>query len=157
MKKSILVVSSFFVVVSVLAQESFNASGGEISNSFGSISYSIGQVSDESISNSTGSVSQGVQQSYEISVLEIVENNLSLSLTVYPNPTQEQFNLRVGNFQNEQLKYRLLDFEGKVISEETMISEETTIDVKQLPAATYFVEVHNASKKVQTFKIIKNQ
>ena len=30
-------------------------------------------------------------------------------------------------------------------------------DMKQLPVATYFVEVHNEGKKVQTFKIIKNQ
>ena len=30
-------------------------------------------------------------------------------------------------------------------------------DMKQLPVVTYFVEVHNEGKKVQTFKIIKNQ
>ncbi len=157
MKKSILVVSSFFVVVSVLAQESFNASGGGISNSSGSISYSIGQVADESISNSTGSVSQGVQQTYEISVLEIVENNFSLSLTVYPNPTQEQINLRVGNFQNEQLTYRLLNLEGKIISQSAIISDETVIELKNIPTATYFLEVQFENKKMQTFKIIKNQ
>jgi hypothetical protein len=47
--------------------------------------------------------------------------------------------------------------EGKVISEETINSETTTIDMKQLPVATYFMEVNNEGKKVQTFKIIKNQ
>jgi hypothetical protein len=75
----------------------------------------------------------------------------------YPNPTQELLNLRVGNYIQEQLAYKLLDLEGKVIAEATINTEITTIDMKQLPVATYFVEVHNEGKKVQTFKIIKNQ
>jgi hypothetical protein len=75
----------------------------------------------------------------------------------YPNPTQELLNLRVGNYNKEKLAYKLVDLEGKVISEASMLSEETTIDMKQLPVATYFVEVHNDAKKVHVFKIIKNQ
>jgi hypothetical protein len=78
-------------------------------------------------------------------------------LSAYPNPTHELLNLRVGNYKQEKLSYKLFDFQGKVISEASMLSEETTIEMKQLPVATYFVEVHNEGKKVQTFKIIKNQ
>ncbi len=85
------------------------------------------------------------------------ENTLNISLMAYPNPTQELLNLRVGNYIQEQLAYKLLDLEGKVIAEATINTEITTIDMKQLPVATYFVEVHNEGKKVQTFKIIKNQ
>jgi hypothetical protein len=31
------------------------------------------------------------------------------------------------------------------------------IDMQQLPSATYFVEIEVDSKKVQTFKVVKNQ
>ena len=134
-----------------------NASGGGTSNTSGSISYSIGQVAYQSVSNTSGSLSQGVQHAFEISTLSLEENALNLSLNAYPNPTQDLLNLRVGNYSQEKLAYKLVDLEGKVISEASMHSEETTIDMKQSPVATYFVEVHNDAKKVHVFKIIKNQ
>ena len=157
MKTTILTTSCLVFCALVFGQTSVNASGGGTSNASGSISYSIGQVAYQSVSNSSGSVSQGVQHAFEISTLSLEENALNLSLSAYPNPTQELLNLRVGNYKQEKLAYKLFDFQGKVMSEATINSETTTIDMKQLPVATYFVEVHNEGKKVQTFKIIKNQ
>jgi len=157
MKNKILTTSCLVFGSFVFGQTSTNASGGGTSNASGSISYSIGQVTYQSVSNTSGSVSQGVQYAYEISTLSLEENALNLSLMAYPNPTQDLLNLRVGNYNQEKLAYKLIDFQGKVISEASMLSEETTIEMKQLPVATYFVEVHNEGKKVQTFKIIKNQ
>ena len=157
MKTTILTTSCLVFCAFVFGQTSVNASGGGTSNASGSISYSIGQVVYQSVSNTSGSVSQGVQHAFEISTLSLEENALNLSLSAYPNPTHELLNLRVGNYKQEKLSYKLFDFQGKVISEASMHSEVTTIDMKQLPVATYFVEVHNEGKKVQTFKIIKNQ
>ena len=157
MNNKILTTSCLFLGAFVFGQTSMNASGGGASNPSGSISYSIGQVTYQSTSNTSGSVNQGVQHAFEISTLSLEENALHLSLMAYPNPTEELLNLRVGNYNQEKLAYKLIDLEGKVISEELMHSEETTIDMKQLPVATYFVEVNHEGKKVQTFKIIKNQ
>jgi hypothetical protein len=157
MKTTILTTSCLVFCAFVFGQTSVNASGGGTSNASGSISYSIGQVVYQSVSNTSGSVSQGVQHAFEISTLSLEENALNLSLSAYPNPTHELLNLRVGNYKQEKLSYKLFDFQGKVISEASMLSEETTIEMKQLPVATYFVEVHNEGEKVQTFKIIKNQ
>ena len=157
MKKTVLTTSCLLLGAFVFGQTSMNASGGSVSNPTGSISYSIGQVAYQSTSNSSGSVSQGVQQAFEISTLSLEANALQISLIAYPNPTQELLNLRVSNYNQEKLAYKLIDLEGKVISEAAMHSEETTINMQLLPVATYFVEVHNEGKKVQTFKIIKNQ
>ena len=157
MNNKILTTSCLVFGSFVFGQTSTNASGGGTSNASGSISYSIGQVTYQSVSNTSGSVSQGVQYAYEISTLSLEENALNLSLMAYPNPTQDLLNLRVGNYNQEKLAYKLIDFQGKVISEASMLSEETTIDMKQLPIATYLVEVHNDAKKVHVFKIIKNQ
>jgi hypothetical protein len=157
MKKTIITTSCLILGTLAFGQTSTNASGGGTSNSSGSISYSIGQVAYQSTSNASGSVSQGVQHAFEISTLSLEEKAFHLSLMAYPNPTQELLNLRVGNYSQEKLAYRLVDLEGKVISEATIHSETTAIDMKQLPVATYFVEVNHEGKKVQTFKIIKNQ
>ncbi len=157
MKKTVLTTSCLFLGAFVFGQTSMNASGGSVSNATGSISYSIGQVAYQSTSNTSGSVSQGVQQAYEISTLSLEENKFNFTLTAFPNPTSENLNLRVGNFNQEKLNYKLMDAQGKTIEQGAIISQETTLDLQQLPTATYFVEVHNEVKKVQTFKIIKNQ
>ena len=157
MKITILTTSCLVFCAVVFGQSSVNVSGGGTSNASGSVSYSIGQVAYQSVSNTSGSVSQGVQHAFEISTLSLEENKFNFTLNAFPNPTMENLNLRVGNYKQEKLAYKLIDLEGKVISEAPMLSEETTIDMKQLPVATYFVEVHNEEKKVQTFKIIKNQ
>ena len=157
MKKQLITFLSILTGIVSYGQTSVVASGGSVSNNSGSISYSIGQVAYQSVSNTSGSVSQGVQHAFEISTLSLEENKFNFTLNAFPNPTTENLNLRVGNYKQEKLAYKLIDLEGKVISEASMLSEETTIDMKQLPVATYFVEVHNEGKKVQTFKIIKNQ
>ena len=157
MKKQLITFLSILTGIVSYGQTSVVASGGEVKNTSGSISYSIGQVAYQSTSNASGSVSQGVQHAFEISTLSLEENKFNFTLNAFPNPTTENLNLRVGNYKQEKLAYKLIDLEGKVISEASMLSEETTIDMKQLPVATYFVEVHNEGEKVQTFKIIKNQ
>ena len=161
-EKRLIMKKYFFITILMLfsllaiGQTSVNSSGGDASNAQGSISYSIGQVVYQYKSNNTGSISQGVQQTYSISSLTIEENALNLSLSAYPNPTAENLNLRVGNFNNEELTYKVLNSEGKLLFQGGIHQQETFLEMKALPSASYFVEVHHGIKKVQTFKIIKN-
>ena len=156
MKKQFITISCILSGIVSYGQTSVNTAGGEVKNASGSVSYSIGQVAYSSVSNSNGSVSQGVQQAYQISTLNLEEKAFNFSLSVYPNPTQDNLNLRVGNYRQEQMVYRLLDSGGKLLSESKVQSQETVIEMQQLPNATYFVEVYHEYKKVQSFKIIKN-
>ena len=155
MKKTLVSLVSFLCALTVFGQQSVNASGGNVANSNGSVSYSIGQVAYGSVSNTNGSVSQGVQQAYQISTLNLEENAFNFSLSAYPNPTADNLTLRVGNYKQESLMYRVLDTEGKLVSEAKVQVQETVIEMDQLPTATYFVAVHHEGKKVQSFKIIK--
>ncbi len=157
MKKTILTISYLVFGPFVFGQTTIISSGGGVSNPSGSIRYSIGQVTYQSTSNTSGTVSQGIQQAFEISNLSLEENVLPFSLKAYPNPAQELLNLLVSNYNQEKLTYKLVDLEGKVISEASINSETSAIDMKQLPVATYFVEVHKDAKKLHVFKIIKNQ
>lgn len=157
MLKTIFATSCLFVSALSFGQTSVNAAGGTVSNTSGSVSYSIGQVAYQSVSNTSGSVSQGVQQAYVISTLSLEENKFNFSLSAYPNPITDNLNLRVANFNQEKLSYRLIDTEGKLLSQGDIQTQETSLDMRQLPVATYFVEVLHDAKKVQSFKIIKNQ
>jgi len=157
MKKQVISIVGVLFTSITFGQTSVNTAGGDVSNTSGSVSYSIGQVAYQSTSNASGSVSQGVQQAYVISTLELMENVFNFSLSAFPNPTQENLHLRVGNFNQEQLSYKLIDTEGKLLNQGEILTQETELDMRQYAVANYFVEVHHAGKKVQTFKIIKNQ
>jgi hypothetical protein len=138
------------------AQETTNATGGSTTGSGGSVVYSLGQVFYNTSTDSSGSVSQGVQHAYEIYTVGVNETQISISLTLFPNPTAENLTLQISQYQN--LSYQLFDMQGKLLSNSPIAAEQTKINMSNLPEATYFVNVVNQENKlVQSFKIIKNQ
>ena len=141
MKKLIITSVTLFIGTLVLGQISVNTLGGDVYNNTGSVSFSIGQVAIENTINTTGSISQGVQQAFEITTLNLEENKLNLSLSAYPNPTQTQLILHIGNYNQEKLKYNIVSSEGKLLSQGNIQSIETIIDLQQLPKTMYFIEV----------------
>jgi hypothetical protein len=156
MKKLFVTSLLFLIETFVLGQNSVNAVGGDVYNNTGSVSFSIGQVVNENIINSTGSVSQGVQKAFEITVLNLEENKLNLSLSAFPNPTQSQLILNIGSYNSEKLKYKIISSDGTLLDQGSIYSSETVIDLQQLPKALYFIEIQKESTKIQAFRIIKN-
>jgi hypothetical protein len=143
------------------AQESVNATGGDASGSGGSASYSVGQVVYTTNTGTNGSVAQGVQQPYEISVVTGLEEakGISLSVTAYPNPTTDYLTLRIDastTLSIQSMSYQLYDMNGKLLQNEKITGNQTSIVMSNLVPATYFVKVIQANKEVKTFKIIKN-
>lgn len=144
-----------FIGIVSFGQTSVNTSGGEVKNYSGSVSYSIGQVVYVSVANDNGSVSQGVQQAYQVSSAGILIADADFSLSVFPNPTTNQIILEVGKYVNQALNYVLFDIEGKQIQANKVLDKQTNIDMSSLPTATYRMEVYQANKQIQSFKILK--
>jgi len=139
------------------AQQASTATGGNATGSGGTVAYSVGQIVYTTHAGATGSVAEGVQQPYEISIITGLEDNqISLNLTAYPNPTTDYLTLNVVNFQRSNLNFELYDVSGKLIESRKIISSTETIKMEHLPSAIYFLKVTNSSKEVKTFKIIKN-
>ena len=141
------------------AQDSLTSAGGKATGSGGTASYSVGQVVYTTNTGTNGSVSQGVQQVYKISTVRLGtrETEPNISLSIYPNPTKDNLTLKIGDYNNEKLSFRLYDMLGKLLSNGKIVTQETKIEMTNLPSTTYFVNVVNQeNKKVQTFKIIKN-
>lgn len=139
------------------AQQAITASGGVATGSGGTASFSIGQIVYTTHSNSSGSVALGVQQPYEISVLLGVENNqISLNMLAFPNPTTEFIQLKVENEKLQDLSYQLFDVNGKLIESKKMSNTLETIRMENLASAIYFLKVTNNNKLVKSFKITKN-
>ncbi|MFZ4414651.1 MAG: T9SS type A sorting domain-containing protein [Bacteroidales bacterium] len=140
------------------AQETVTASGGNASGSGGSTSYTVGQVVYNTIANSNGSVAQGVQQPFEISVVTAIEEakDINLIVSAYPNPTTNCLTLKIEDNLQMQYIVSLIDINGKLLENKKTEGIETTISMKNLVPATYFLKVIKSNKEVKTFKIIKN-
>ena len=142
--------------LTIQAQQTTIAAGGNASGSGGTAAYSVGQVVYTTHIGTNGSVAQGVQQAYEIYTVGIAETGFNFSLQAYPNPTTDYLTLNLGNAELSTLNFQLYDIGGKLIESKKITSTTETILVENLPSATYFLKVTNNNNEVKTFKIIKN-
>lgn len=156
--KKLLVTSLLLGLTQVNAQEAVVTSGGNASGTNGNVSYSVGQIVYTTNTGATGSLAQGVQQPFEIQTVLGAENfNINLQLAVYPNPTTNWLQLEVKNTEFTNLSYQLFDLNGRMILNQKITTETSTISMEQLPAAIFLLKVVNNNKEVKTFKIIKKE
>ena len=154
--KKLLVTTLLLGLTQVNAQEAVLTSGGNASGTNGNVSYSVGQTVYTTNTGATGSVAQGVQQPFEIQTVLGVENfNINLQLAVYPNPTTNWLQLEVKNTDFKNLSYQLFDLNGRMIYNQKVTAETSTISMEQLPATVYLLKVLDNNKEIKTFKIIK--
>ncbi len=140
------------------AQNAVTVSGGEANGNSGSVSYSIGQTFYSANVGTSGQVSEGVQQPYEIYDVTEVQSVISgaISLSAFPNPTSDFLTLRIDGDYIDGLSCAMFDISGKEIMQQRITSSQTSLDVQQLPPATYFVRVTKGKNEVKTFKVVKN-
>lgn len=136
--------------------ETIPVSGGEATGSSGSISFTVGQVVYQTYQGTNYSEAQGVQQPYEISIVDIEDGNMPGSVSVFPNPTDGLLWLIYNNKNGEEFNYQVTDITGKIIFGSSPANREVTINMNELPAGTYFLNICNMSNETKSFKIIKN-
>jgi len=150
-----LLLSSF--CTTLLAQNTIPATGGNATGNGGSVSYTVGQIIYNTISGTNGSVTQGVQQPYEISVITAIRNTeeINLECSVYPNPTKGLTKLVFKLPDYENMRFRLYDINGVLISDKKVESRETEISLENLSSSVYFLKVFKNNIEVKVFKIVK--
>ena len=154
--KKLLIATLLLVAFQTQAQEAVATAGGDASGTNGNVSYTVGQVVYTTNTGTTGSVAQGVQQPFEIQTVLGAENfNINLQLAVYPNPTTNWLQLDIKNYGFEKLNYQIFDINGKLVLENKISTETTTISMENLSTNIYLLKVLDNNKEVKTFKIIK--
>jgi len=143
----------------LLAQQSLNCSGGNSTGIGGSISFSIGEVFFETRTLNDTNFADGIQQAYEVSLVNAIEENSSnISVSVFPNPHSEILILECKAPLTSTLSYRLTDASGRLLISAPISSSYLSIETASLPAALYFLYVVSAAstEPSSVFKIIKN-
>ena len=158
MKKIIFTLLLGFQIADfAVAQQSINAAGAEANGSGGSVSFSVGQVAYTAPSSSTGSLNEGVQQGYAVNPLGMDKTGSKMIFSVFPNPAQDVLSLEIKGDQLEGYTYEFVDAVGQLLKHGQITSQNTLINMKHLPAASYYVYVLNSNQEnVQSFPIIKN-
>jgi hypothetical protein len=153
----LLVLCQVGYVLTIQAQNTVPATGGNATGAGGTVSYSVGQVTFNTYSGTNGTVAQGVQQPYEISVVTAVENTegITLEYKVYPNPTRGLINLTIKPLDNENFRFKLYDLNGILLKDRKIESEETEISLESFSYAIYFLKVMKNNQEIKIFKIIK--
>jgi hypothetical protein len=153
-----LIVFCLFGHETMQAQQSVAASGGNAAGSGGTVSYTLGQAAYTTNVSSSGTVAQGCQQPFEIFVLTGLEEarEVNLEFMVYPNPSSGLIKLTVCNDEPDNLGFRLYNNFGILIQSQRITDRETYIEMRGLPSATYYLNIHDSNKELKTFIIIKN-
>jgi hypothetical protein len=138
------------------SQQGAASSGGNSTGSGGSISYTLGQVLYTTSYGSGGSSEQGVQQTYEISVITGLEiAGISLDLQVYPNPASESLKLIIRNHEIKKFRFQLYNNNGVLLLDSKLYDVETDIVMASFSPGLYILKVEEDKKVLKTFKIIK--
>ena len=162
MKKILLGIVALLTGLSMQAQQSVTASGGEASGSGGTVSYSVGQLAYSTNSGTNGIISEGVQQPYEISEVTGIHDieGINLIISAFPNPTTDFLQLKVDAFTSlgiGDMQYRLYDLQGKLLQSKAITADIMEISMTGLIPATYFVKVLHNNTIAKTFKVIKSE
>ena len=147
-----------FGLTGLLAQQAILAtSGNVIVSGQGTVSWSVGQIVYTTNNGTTGSVAQGVQQSFEISVVNGIEKtkNLNILVSAYPNPATDYLLLRIENSEITNISFQLFDIGGKLLEGRELSGSETIIDFSNLVPAIYYLRVNENNNELKTFRIIK--
>lgn len=156
MKSKITLLFIFCAAISY-AQNNTVASGGDAAGSSGSVAYTVGQISYETISNSSGSISQGIQQPFEIFELttdEMMQPNFTM--LVFPNPVVNNLTIRIEETDWTDLTYHLYDLQGRIVSNGNITQSEFHIEMNHLPKSVYVLRISKQNQTLKSFKIIKN-
>ncbi|MCF8224116.1 MAG: T9SS type A sorting domain-containing protein [Bacteroidales bacterium] len=139
------------------AQEAMNSTGGNITGSGGSVSYSLGQLFYHVNEGTNASLTEGIQQPYEISVITGVKDipGVTIGFKAYPNPVTNHIILETGEPELRGVSFQLFDMQGQMLQKEKITGHKTTIETASLLPATYFIKVLLNNNEVQVFKIIK--
>ena len=122
---------------------------------FGSLHWTVGELSVETIQQTPIRLTQGFHQTYyNLIVSEESPEKPDWALKLFPNPTTELVMLETT--YSGDLQVSIFNMNGQVLyTQKISGGGSNTFDLKDYPAGTYLLSVRDADQNIQTFKILK--
>lgn len=153
-KQHLLLFASFVSFCAVQAQEVVSTQGDYYTNSATSVSFTIGETVIDTGTSGSVDLTQGFQQTnWNFVGLEDLKPGFTAS--VFPNPVRASLTIEVDVFEN--VRYELLDEQGRLISTGDLQGTQTQIEASALAPGAYSIRLNDAeNEKMKVFKLIKN-
>jgi hypothetical protein len=154
---SLLLFATMVAGAQEISNQVVSNAGGEFNNSGISMSWTLGEGVIETFSSDEFVLTQGFQQStFTVTRIDEIVSDL-FSVEVFPNPVTDYLNISFsGEVNDAQLS--LYDINGKLIMEQPINESESTVNLSDLPEATYFLKLISSNgKESANFKIVKNR
>ena len=146
----------FLLISQELHHEMISSQGKSVELDSGIyVTQTIGQHSIASYSIDNLTVQQGYQQSFWSSLINTNEE-FSLDINFYPNPTIDIVNFNFSNLESSELNVLVFDYAGRVLITTKIDIEnyKTKVDLSSLPSGSYLIYL-NTNKFNYHTKIIK--
>tara|TARA_B110000967_G_C18765036_1_gene499924 strand:- start:551 stop:1003 length:453 start_codon:yes stop_codon:yes gene_type:complete len=146
----------FLLISQELHHEMISSQGKSVELDSGIyVTQTIGQHSIASYSIDNLTVQQGYQQSFWSSLINTNEE-FSLDINFYPNPTIDIVNFNFSNLESSELNVLVFDYAGRVLITTKINIEDykTKLDLSSLPSGSYLIYL-NTNKFNYHTKIIK--
>lgn len=143
-----------------IAPQSVNSGGNTMSQSNGSLSFTVGELAVLSQTDNQGNtLGSGFTAGASLTTMSVQETNAAiLDVKVYPNPTTELVNIQINHSTIDQVVVTVTDIEGKEVynGKYAGIANVVGINTSNYSTGTYLLTLKNTSNQVLgTYKIIK--
>ena len=148
-----LLISVIFPLLG-FGQEVISSQGNSYSNSNTNMDFTIGEVIINTETDGTHYMTQGFHQTnWFFAGLE--NHTPSYEAIIFPNPTEESLNIKTSTYKN--VVYTLYDAQGKLVMQNELFEEQTSLQVSHLAPGKYSLVLNNKTDKLKTFKLIKHK
>ena len=144
-----------------IAPQSVNSSGTKMTQSNGSLSFTVGELVVLSQTDVEGNtLGSGFTAGAALTTVIIQETDAaSMDVNVYPNPTTELINIQINHSNIDQVVISITDLQGKEVysGKYAGISNVIGINTASYATGTYMLTLKNLNNLVLgTYKIIKH-
>ena len=137
-----------------VGQEAVSTRGGSYTNSNGSVDFTIGEVIINTGTDGTNDLTQGFHQTnWKFAGIE--NHSADYEAIIFPNPTEGFLNIKTSTYEN--VVYTLYDAQGKLVMQDELFEEQTSLQVSHLAPGKYSLVLNNENEKLKTFKLIKHR
>ncbi|MBJ05135.1 MAG: hypothetical protein CMP65_04470 [Flavobacteriales bacterium] len=134
------------------------SSGNTLNTNNYNLTFTIGELSIETIYQDEYIFTQGFNQdNYFLTLTEAIESN-NTRVSIYPNPTQDILNIRFIDLEGVS-SILIRNLNGKLIYSKSNFStsNELSLDISNFSHGIYFLEITTNSKDVIVYKIQKTK
>tara|TARA_B110000459_G_scaffold201714_1_gene253014 strand:+ start:402 stop:863 length:462 start_codon:yes stop_codon:yes gene_type:complete len=150
--KKLVTLLALTSTLTTTAQEVIATQGDSYSNTSTQIDFTIGELLISTGTDGINDITQGFHQT-NWNFVGLEDHAPGYQATIFPNPTSEVLNITTSTFEN--VTYTLYDTQGKLILQDKLSSEQTSIRVGQLATGKYSLILDSKNQKLKTFKLVK--